>query len=243
MKKVCIVLLLSVFGIVQIAAIPCGDVNTSGAVDIVDALLIAQYYVSLSPDNFNKEVADVNGSSVIDIVDALLIAQYYVQLIDDLPGCSGTSTDEPTTDPEQTPVVEPALPYVDWLVKYIPEAYPEIKVVKHLEAGGAIVWYQAIWNANADNEFVASWSEIHGPTHSLGAVEGKYEGKALFIATETDKGWADPAIEFTEGVGYYITGYKSATMSNWEVGGITVVQFDGESRDFVEKMIAALKPE
>ena len=58
-----------------------GDVDTSGTIDIVDALLIAQYYVGLNPPNFFAEYADVNCSESIDIVDALLIAQYYVGLI------------------------------------------------------------------------------------------------------------------------------------------------------------------
>jgi endoglucanase len=59
-----------------------GDVNGNGTVDIVDALLIAQYYVGLNPANFNSSVADVNCSGGIDIVDALLVAQYYVGLVD-----------------------------------------------------------------------------------------------------------------------------------------------------------------
>ncbi|MBN2440202.1 MAG: glycoside hydrolase family 9 protein [Spirochaetales bacterium] len=58
-----------------------GDVNGSGTVDIVDALLIAQYYVDLNPANFNPAVADTNCNGSIDIIDALLIAQYYVNLI------------------------------------------------------------------------------------------------------------------------------------------------------------------
>jgi beta-glucosidase len=61
-----------------------GDVNSSGIVDVVDALLIAQYYVGLNPPNFNTAVADVNCSNSIDVVDALRIAQYYVGLISSL---------------------------------------------------------------------------------------------------------------------------------------------------------------
>jgi hypothetical protein len=61
-----------------------GDVNGSGAVDIVDALLVAQYYVGLNPSNFNTAVADVNCSGSIDIVDALRVAQYYVGLLTSL---------------------------------------------------------------------------------------------------------------------------------------------------------------
>ncbi len=58
-----------------------GDVNGSGTIDIVDALLVAQFYVGLNPANFNQALADVNASGTIDIVDALRIAQYYVGLI------------------------------------------------------------------------------------------------------------------------------------------------------------------
>jgi hypothetical protein len=58
-----------------------GDVNGSGSVDIVDALLVAQYYVGLDPQNFDASLADVNCSGTVDIVDALRIAQYYVGLI------------------------------------------------------------------------------------------------------------------------------------------------------------------
>jgi hypothetical protein len=61
-----------------------GDVNGSGTVDIVDALLVAQYYVGLNPSGFIVSNADSNCSGSIDIVDALLIAQFYVGLINQL---------------------------------------------------------------------------------------------------------------------------------------------------------------
>jgi hypothetical protein len=62
-----------------------GDVNGNGSIDIVDALLVAQYYVGLNPANFNASAADVNCSGGIDIVDALLVAQRYVGLIANFP--------------------------------------------------------------------------------------------------------------------------------------------------------------
>ncbi len=62
-----------------------GDVNGSGAIDIVDALVIAQAYVGLNPANYNAACADVNCSGAVDIVDALLIAQRYVGLITNFP--------------------------------------------------------------------------------------------------------------------------------------------------------------
>jgi pectate lyase C len=58
-----------------------GDVNEDGQVNIVDALLIAQYYVGLNPQGFDPGKADTNCNGSVDIVDALLIAQYYVGLI------------------------------------------------------------------------------------------------------------------------------------------------------------------
>jgi endoglucanase len=58
-----------------------GDVNGNGEVDIVDALLIAQYYVGLDPAGFNPDAADTNQDGSIDIIDALRVAQYYVGLI------------------------------------------------------------------------------------------------------------------------------------------------------------------
>ncbi|MBN1699360.1 MAG: DUF362 domain-containing protein [Spirochaetales bacterium] len=59
-----------------------GDVNGSGTIDIVDALLTAQFYVGLDPANFDEESADADCNGSVNIIDALLIAQYYVGLIE-----------------------------------------------------------------------------------------------------------------------------------------------------------------
>ena len=80
-----IVLLLLLFCTLRLFSAPCGDVNSSEMTDIIDALLIAQFYVGLNPSNFDQSVADVNGDNGIDIVDALLVAQYYVGLINTFP--------------------------------------------------------------------------------------------------------------------------------------------------------------
>ncbi|MBN2533641.1 MAG: glycoside hydrolase family 9 protein [Spirochaetales bacterium] len=60
-----------------------GDVNNDSSIDIIDALLIAQYYVGLDPQNFDINNADTNCNGTVDIIDALLIAQYYVGLINE----------------------------------------------------------------------------------------------------------------------------------------------------------------
>jgi lysophospholipase L1-like esterase len=95
--------LFLVMGVTSLQAQAFGDVNSNGTIDIVDALLIAQYYVGLSPSNFNPANADANCSGAIDIVDALLIAQYYVGLISQF-----TCATQPPATPVATPI--PAQP-------------------------------------------------------------------------------------------------------------------------------------
>ena len=90
-----ILLLLFVFALNYSFAATCGDVNNSGVVDIVDALMIAQFFVGLNPSGFDTMVADVNGSGSIDIVDALMTAQFYVGLVSQL-SCSTSVTPTPT---------------------------------------------------------------------------------------------------------------------------------------------------
>ncbi len=68
-------------------AIP-GDVNGDRRVDIVDALLTAQFYVGLYTGcSFSMANADVDCSKTVTIVDALRIAQYYVGILSSL-ACS-----------------------------------------------------------------------------------------------------------------------------------------------------------
>jgi serpin B len=62
-----------------------GDVNNDSTINILDALMIAQYGVGLSPAGFYPEAADVDGGGTINIVDALLVARFYVGLISRFP--------------------------------------------------------------------------------------------------------------------------------------------------------------
>lgn len=79
---------LCLFVAVNSAGASTGDVNNSGRIDIVDALLVAQYCASL-PVTFDKVVADVNCSGNVDIVDALMIARYCASLVNTL--CNNSS--------------------------------------------------------------------------------------------------------------------------------------------------------
>ncbi|MBN2536124.1 MAG: hypothetical protein JXB88_24800 [Spirochaetales bacterium] len=91
-KTCCMVLLLLICCLGQVFAAACGDVNSSGSIDVVDALIIAQYYVGLNPANFDPTIADVNADGNIDVVDALRVAQYYVGLVPEL-SCGTTNPD------------------------------------------------------------------------------------------------------------------------------------------------------
>src|SRR6266478_3098598 len=66
-----------------VAAVPCGDVNGDGVVDIGDALGVAQFDVGLRlcGQLAHPEACDVNGDGACNIGDALRIAQCDVGLI------------------------------------------------------------------------------------------------------------------------------------------------------------------
>ena len=108
-KTSCIVLMLLILCISNLSAEPCGDVNSDDSINIVDALLIAQYYVGIIPEVFDENAADVNADESINIVDALLIAQLYVGLIPELPGCDQTPEPTPSPTPDEQPTDPPQL--------------------------------------------------------------------------------------------------------------------------------------
>ena len=68
-----------------------GAVNSSGTIDIVDAIMTARHYAGLIPPGFTVSAVDVSGDGPVNIVDALIIAQYQVGLIDRFPASSATS--------------------------------------------------------------------------------------------------------------------------------------------------------
>lgn len=65
--------------------IMAGDVNCSGTVDTIDALLVLQLVASLLQDLQCQDMADVNLDGLASAVDASLILQFVASLIDSLP--------------------------------------------------------------------------------------------------------------------------------------------------------------
>lgn len=114
-----------------------------------------------------------------------------------------------------------------WLRDYIPAQYP----------GTIIDDHEHWWQAQVSADLVVSWSALHATHAPLGHVEGVYVGKSLFIDQLDEKTWAGVAgAEFHENAGYYVTGYAPASMGDWAVADLTVVQFDGDSQAFVTDM-------
>jgi hypothetical protein len=116
LKAVCsflIVVIVSFFAL-PLYSQTLGDVDSDGSVSIVDALLVAQYYVGLNPVNFKTANADTNCDQSIDILDALLIARYYVGLITVFPGCTVTIAPSPdvTSVPSECPCAPTEIPII-----------------------------------------------------------------------------------------------------------------------------------
>src|SRR3989449_4326721 len=92
-----------------VAAVPCGDVNGDGVVNIGDALVVAQFDVGLRHCGvvpfIHPEVCDVNGDGACNIGDALRMAQCDVGLIScaftcgafTCPSTTSTTTNTATT--------------------------------------------------------------------------------------------------------------------------------------------------
>ena len=93
-----------------VAAVPCGDVNGDGIVDVGDALVVAQFVVGLRQCSqlTYPEACDVNGDGACNIGDALTIAHCEVGLVNCAFTCgpftcpSTTSTTTTTTRPSTT---------------------------------------------------------------------------------------------------------------------------------------------
>ena len=97
-----------------VAAVPCGDVNGDGVVNIGDALVVAQFDVGLRQCGvapfIHPEVCDVNGDGACNIGDALRMAQCDVGLIScaftcgafTCPSTTSTTTSTATTTSSTT---------------------------------------------------------------------------------------------------------------------------------------------
>jgi hypothetical protein len=113
-----------------------------------------------------------------------------------------------------------------WIADFIREEYG-VSVQDH----GS--WMQA----TLPNGLIVSWAEWGEPVLSLGAIDGLYEGKALFVAMRDYSPWVnDERVQHVECSGSYIPSYNSS-MSRWDVHYSTIIQFDNDgSAEFVQRM-------
>lgn len=124
--------------------------------------------------------------------------------------------------------------FASWLYQYLPIRYPHAKMTDHGK------WKQA----HITDGDVASWEKWTVKDVNLKYIEDHSlaPGKPFFIQRAEKTEWVDhPAVTYFDGVGYYCTGYDSATMSDWGVEGMTLIQFDGESKEVVKAIVKGWK--
>ncbi|WP_100611208.1 DUF1593 domain-containing protein [Confluentibacter lentus] len=120
----------------------------------------------------------------------------------------------------------------DWLFEYIPQTYLNAKMIDH------VYWLQGHVNEN----LVANWALFDQKDVTLKFIEDHNltEGKNIFIEKPDKLDWEEhPSVTYFEGAGYYIEGYNSEDMGDWNVENCNVIQFDGDGREFSKKMSTA----
>ncbi|TWT35242.1 hypothetical protein KOR34_01300 [Posidoniimonas corsicana] len=116
-----------------------------------------------------------------------------------------------------------------WLKSYIPTKYADAKIDDH---GG---WTQAHLS-----NLIASWAPWNESGMTLKGVHDIEEGEALFVSKAKNSDWPESnSVTYWEGAGYYISSYQAESMADWNVEGSTVVQFDGDPKQFASEVAKA----
>ena len=103
-------------------------------------------------------------------------------------------------------------------------------------------------NGLKPEDALEQWNEIDKLNKELGRsftllkgieAHALKDGKSIFISKDKKESWpeGDTVVHF-KGAGYFVAGYESATMSGWNVEKSTVVQFDGDAKEFAETIPA-----
>ncbi|MBN2738201.1 MAG: hypothetical protein JXR70_14550 [Spirochaetales bacterium] len=92
---------------IAMSIVEYGDVNADRVINIVDSLLVAQYYVDMKGISLIVDAGDVNCDGLVNIIDSLLIAQYYIGQLKEFPLCKDNITPTPLSSPDNTPTPSP----------------------------------------------------------------------------------------------------------------------------------------
>lgn len=131
---------------------------------------------------------------------------------------------------QKTNRAETETQFSNWLRGYIPEKYPGSTFDHHGD------WYQIFIPEYA---LTVSWGFVPQTKCALKDLEGLSEHKSIFIAKETNDWPNNSKIDYSPNVGYLISEYASSTMGDFNVGLLTVIQFDGKPEKFMSKMVKA----
>ncbi|WP_231744251.1 nucleoside hydrolase-like domain-containing protein [Stieleria neptunia] len=158
----------------------------------------------------------------------------YRRMIVNVDGESpAASTATPASPPAKKQMVagKPASSMKTWLKNYIADTYPDAELEDH---GG---WLQA-----HVGDLVVSWAEWNEAGVTLKELEAHAlkDGRSIFISKDEKQDWILlPGVDYLKDAGYFVKSYLSASMSAWNVEGSTVIQFDGDAKEFSQKLAAA----
>jgi len=120
----------------------------------------------------------------------------------------------------------------DWLFSYIPKEYPQAKMTDHKH------WFQA----HIGEDLVVNWALFDQKDVTLKYIEDHSltEGETIFIEKSEKLNWDElPNVVYFENAGYFVSGYDSKIMGDWNVQDCNVIQFDGNAKSFTETMAKA----
>ncbi|GLR19968.1 DUF1593 domain-containing protein [Portibacter lacus] len=116
-----------------------------------------------------------------------------------------------------------------WLKDHIPNKYPGSSVIHHND------WLQV---KIPEEDLTVSWGLVPQTQFNLKDLEGLHENKSIFIAKTSQENWDNLSeVTYYPGVGYYISAYSPGTMGSFDVGQVTVIQYDGKPDNFTNKMV------
>ncbi len=73
-------------GVGSVVGHPPGDANCDGQVNVLDAIVVLNYYLGNEPEPFCFEQADVNQDGAINVLDAIVILNIFLGVSEPLPG-------------------------------------------------------------------------------------------------------------------------------------------------------------
>jgi hypothetical protein len=185
---ICIALAMPVFAESEFKY---GDVNSTGEVDVADAILVLRHIVGLiTLEGDDLHAADVNASGAVDVADAILILRKIVGLIEIFPAQENLDEAEAAVIAAETSLSQEDVDSAAALVEALPPIPPKTALLERLEAVQEII-DQSSDKALAIAAAIAAIDELPAPGDLTLAHEGAVEAARGLVNTAIDDHGAD----------------------------------------------------